>query len=411
MPHYDADVLIVGGGPSGAWAARGLALAGARVLVFDASHPREKPCGGGLTARCVALVGDVLAGVPQVAVQRVRFEAPPISRDPYPQRPRIAPAVTVGVPSSLISPAVPPLVVVSRQDFDASLLDAARRAGADVVTERVVDAGVSAEAATVRTRSRRFQGRFLIGADGAASLVRRRVHRPLPASQWSIATGVFIPDVTSLEIIVRFVSRPPGYIWSFPRTDHLAIGICAPADVTTAPELRRHLDRWLSRSGLADGRAVRPYTWPIPALTAAECLKGVPAGDRWLLAGDAAGLVDPLTREGIYYALRSGGLAAAALTGAATSPSAAYARAVNADILVELARAARARRTFFSPVVTRLWIDALRESPRVRELALRVVVGATGYERLRRQALSSLEPAAAARIARRQGLRYLRRAP
>ncbi len=411
MPHFDADVLIVGGGPAGAWAARGLARAGARVRVFDASHPREKPCGGGLTARCVELVGDLLARVPQVPVQRVRFEAPPPGRDPYPAPPRTAPSVTVAVPGSPGAPAVSPLVVVSRRLFDASLLDAAREAGADVVTERVVDVYVTADACTVRTRSHHFRGRFLIGADGAASLVRRRLHRPLPASQWSIATGVFVADVTSPDIIVRFVNRPPGYIWSFPRTDHLAIGICAQADVTTAPELRRQLDRWLSRSGLTEGREARAYTWPIPALTAEECLKGVPVGDRWLLAGDAAGLVDPLTREGIYYALRSGELAAEVLARSAASASAAYSRSVQMEILVELARAARARRTFFSPIVTRLWIDALRESPRVRQLALRVVVGTIGYERLRRRAVRNLEPAAAARMAWRQGLRYLRLVP
>ena len=411
MPDYDADVLIVGAGPAGAWAARHLARGGASVRLIDASHPREKPCGGGLTARCVAMAGDVLARLPHVAVERVHFESPPLGRDPYPPAPRTPPSVTVDVPAGEAGSPTSPLVVVSRLAFDHALVDDAREAGADLIPERAVDVHADGDAVWVTTRHRRWRGRFLIGADGATSLVRRRLHRPFPASHWSLATGDFAAGSSSREIVVRFVRTPPGYIWSFPRTDHLAIGICAPADRAAAPVLRQHLDRWLAARDLARGCRMTPYSWPIPSLPVRAWADGVPAGERWLLVGDAAGLVDPLTREGIYYALRSGQLAAQALLGGGSDPTHQYAGAAQAELVSELALSARATGTFFSPLVTRLWIDVLRESPRVRSLALRVVIGTVGYYHLRRRAMASLEPGAVLRVARAQVARYLRLVP
>jgi geranylgeranyl reductase family protein len=411
MSDFDADVLIVGAGPAGALAAARLARAGVSVRLIDASHPREKPCGGGLTERCVALAGDVLARLPHVAIERVRFESPPVGRNPYPPPPRTPPSITVDIPRGEDGGPPSPLVVLSRLAFDSALVDDAREAGADLIPERAVDVHADAGSVWVATRQRRWRGRYLIGADGANSLVRRRLHQPFPASHWSLATGVFAAGASSREIVVRFVRTPPGYIWSFPRTDHLAIGICAPADRAGAPVLRQHLDRWLDAQELARGCTMTPYSWPIPSLPVQAWADGVPAGRRWLLVGDAAGLVDPLTREGIYYALRSADLAARALLGRGSEPTQEYTRAVQAELVSELALSARARGTFFSPLVTRLWIDVLRESPRVRSLALRTVVGTVGYYHLRRRAVALLEPGAALRVARAQVARYLRLAP
>ena len=191
--------------------------------------------------------------------------------------------------------------------------------------------------------------------------------------------------------MIRFVSDPPGYIWSFPRTDHLAIGICAPADLGRRGRPARPPDRAGSPRG-DSRRGLRDHAVLVADPLAAVHRPGptaCPPATRWLLVGDAAGLVDPLTREGIYYALRSGAARGRALLAAGADPAGEYARAVQAELVSELALSARARGTFFSPFVTRLWIDVLRESPRVRSLALRTVLGTVGYYHLRRRAVGA----------------------
>src|SRR3954464_7007054 len=115
------DVAIVGAGPAGAWAAPQLARRGARVTIFDGSHPREKPCGGGVTGRALALVDDAVgpATFPRTVIQSARFttSSPSGARDP---RPPVASAFDVSVPLHRES-----LVVASRTAFDAALIHAA----------------------------------------------------------------------------------------------------------------------------------------------------------------------------------------------------------------------------------------------------------------------------------------------
>ncbi|MBI3262668.1 MAG: FAD-dependent oxidoreductase [Acidobacteria bacterium] len=135
------DVAIVGGGPAGAWAALKLARAGARVTMFDASHPREKPCGGGLTARAVQLVVSELGTlpVPAVSVREARFERAMASPS-EPARVEDGNAGALWLADHGPSPESS-LVVASRALFDRALLDAAVEAGAALVPERVIDVG------------------------------------------------------------------------------------------------------------------------------------------------------------------------------------------------------------------------------------------------------------------------------
>ena len=115
----------------------------------------------------------------------------------------------------------------------------------------------------------RHRAAYVVGADGANSLVRRRFATAFRRDQLSIATGFFAHGVTSDEIVIELTSDPPGYIWSFPRPGHLAIGICAQADAgITAGSLRARTAAWIAATRIAEGATLEPYSWPIPSLSA-----------------------------------------------------------------------------------------------------------------------------------------------
>jgi flavin-dependent dehydrogenase len=335
--------------------------------MFDASHPREKPCGGGVTGRALALASDVTSGLRDAAVhiRTARFGA-----------------AAVPLPDGA-------LFVASRQAFDGALVDAAQRAGATLVRERVLDVDVAGDRASVRTATGVHHAAAVIGADGANSLVRRRVATAFRREQLSIATGVYARDVTSDEIVIEFVDDPPGYIWSFPRPDHLAIGICAQADAgATSSALGARVDAWMRRTHLARGASLQPYSWPIPSLRASDFRAPV-SGPRWLLAGDAAGFVDPITREGIFFSLQSGEAAAAALL--TNDPASTYEARVRAEIVPELVHAAQLKAGFFRPPFVRLLLRALERSEPIRRVMADLVSGRQSYGTLKWRLLRTLE--------------------
>jgi len=379
------EVIVIGAGPAGAIAARDLARCGARVALVDASHPREKPCGGGVTGRALEIVAASSAsrgsgvGAGRV-IRRVRFEA---NGD----------AASVDLPHGYLE-------VFAREAFDAALVRDAVDAGAAHVTARATALTRQRGHWTVTTGAGgAMTASWLLGADGAAGMVRKSVARPFSRSQLSIAAGSYVDGSDIAEIVIRFVEDPQGYLWSFPRPGHLAVGTCAQADVTSTAAMHAVTDRWLEGYAAAGRGARRRYAWPIPSLSAADVDAERPSGGGWLLLGDAAGLVDPITREGIFFALRSGVLAAAALR--ASEPERRYDEAVRDELHDELRRAARLKAGFFRPRFTSLLVAALRESAAIREVMIELVAGRQSYRGLKRRLLGTLELGLAWRALRR----------
>lgn len=375
MQRFDA--VIVGGGPAGSLAACRLARGGARVAILDGSHPREKPCGGGVTGRAMQIVRDVVDGrlIPAVTVHTAAF-----ADGDGAARVNIG-AVHAGMP--------PRLSVVSRRLFDGALLDAAVKSGASLIAARATDITREEGGWSVSTREGSVRGAWLIGADGVNSFVRRRVARPFARQDLSIATGFFVHGTTSSEIAIAFESSPAGYLWSFPRPDHLAVGACAQADQGAPAVLLTLASRWIERH-VPRPFTLERYSWPIPSLRVAALHTERPSGPGWMLVGDAAGMVDPITREGIFFALVSAEAAARSLLGP-KDPAAEYIGLVRDPVYAELLRAARLKARFFTPRFTGLLVHGLGSNPAIRSVMSDLVAGCQPYRGLRRRLLRTLD--------------------
>jgi geranylgeranyl reductase family protein len=369
MSHF--DVAVVGAGPAGSWAAYRLARAGARVALLDGSHPREKPCGGGVTGRALELV------------------APALPADAFPLVPAQSASFSAGGRRAHVAlPSNGALGIVGRKVFDGALLAAAVRAGADHRAVRVSNVEKTRSAWMVSTTADFVTADWIIGADGATSLVRKRVASAFPRSELSIATGYYVGGVTSAEVAVDFDDTPTGYVWSFPRVDHLAVGACGQADTVTAPALLARTAAWI-RQHVPNAERLERYSWPIPSLSEAALRAERPAGRGWMLIGDSAGLVDPITREGIYFALLSAEYAATSLRG--RTPEVDYATLLRDTVYEELIRAAQLKARFFRPELLGLLVRALKRSHGIRAIMADLVAGRQTYAGLRRRLLGTLE--------------------
>jgi flavin-dependent dehydrogenase len=340
-----------------------------RVAIVDGSHPREKSCGGGVTARAMKLPEDDALSE-GCAISAAIFEAD-------------------GTRAQVTIASDDALTVFPRAVFDAALLGQAVTAGADHIAMRARAIDRSDGCWIVGCPSGPVKARWLLGADGPSGIVRKHVFRPFDRHQLSIAAGSFVDGVASSELVVRFVDDPPGYLWSFPRPDHLAVGACAQATETSTALLHEVTDRWLTSYAPAAGRPRRRYAWPIPSLSPRDLERERPSGPNWMLLGDAAGLVDPITREGIFFAMRSGQLAAAAL--GTHEPGRAYQTSIRDEIHSELRRAAALKASFFRPRFTRLLIEALNHSAAIRAVMIDLIAGRQDYASLKRRLLGTLE--------------------
>lgn len=369
------DLVVVGAGPAGSQAARTAAARGLRVLLLDKEEfPRPKTCGGLISAKaCTALGLALPAELPERRIEKVVFWGP----DGATPVARAAPFLGW---------------TVQRAAFDAFLVEEAVQSGAEfqpgttfLGIEKVTDRHIS-----LRTNRGELTARAVIGADGHASTVaralRRGHHWPPWRTGFALAAGLPLPGARLDEIFhgqaVHFYCLPLPYAlgWAFPYRESVNLGIGTWSGAAALlPQVFAGFARQLQ------------LTWGLPPQTLKPRGARLPAGGLCfypgrgpvLLAGEAAGLVDPFAGEGIYYALRSGQLAAETAAGCLAAaptrgPSAArlYAGACRRELLSELRPA----------LVHTLWAGTkarffrrLRAQPERLEFIVRIMTDPRAY--------------------------------
>ncbi len=416
MKSDHLDVLIVGAGPAGSFAAERLARGGAVVALFDGRPAGEpKACGGGVTAKALKAWPHLLNAVGRT-VNELEMYSPSGKR--------------------LHMKLDEPFAIYSRVAFDSYLRDLARDAGAEVVFEKITARGITridtgdSGGGGWKLRSAggdEWSGKMLVGADGANSAIAKKLAGPLAASDMEVAFGYRapLPHQGDAPTVIAFLPKWVGYAWAFPRLDHISFGIATTQDAFEHKALDRLL--WQFMIGYYEQRedgsesnkkniwensqkpgasvigaiektlraTAERYAARIPGLADQTWDKRRACGEGWVLLGDAAGFADPVTGEGIYYALRSAELFAEAfLEGRAEE----YEKRWREDFGAELRRASQMRRRFYgnfwgAPFTERM-IEFARGHSGIKKVLGDLVAGEQGYvglkKKLARRALRPL---------------------
>lgn len=372
------DVIVVGSGPGGATAARRLALAGRRVLLLEGARlPRPKTCAGGVPRKAIEAIGFDVSDVYETATRRALITY----RGQYPVE------VHFDQPSGW---------TVMRSAFDQRLAQAAQAAGVTLIEgARVKGVQQAQDRVVVATDGQAYEGRYLIGADGANSLCARSLGL-MPNRRNGIALEAEMPvSPAKLEeyrdtLVFDFGGVPNGYAWIFAKSDHLSVGV-GKFDTQGSKRLREWLTDYAVRTGLMEPG--QPITCPC---------KGhpIPLGGgrqplhtgRALLVGDAAGLADPFLGEGIYYAIRSGQLGADAVDAALTSGAslAGYSRAVHTEIISDFVTAQRLAIVVYKMPWLAHW--AFSRSDRLRAAMAHMLEGKLSWTHVWSHGLRALLP-------------------
>ena len=364
------EITIVGGGPAGALCGERLAGAGFQVTIFDERLAWEKPCGGGLTHKAIEAYPFLLdAPYPKKIVRQAEL----ISSRGHRARFEMS----------------HPIVIYARKVLNGLLLDRAVAAGCSVVPSRVTSVNTVGARVRLAASGEEREADFVVLAAGARNQLLPET-TALGTRDLEMTLGYFVPTEEDM-IKVKFLKQFEGYLWSFPRADHLSVGICAKIGQTSSQQLRRHLDDFVQQEKIPmDGAQL--YSHVLPSPEAQTLRRRRILGKNWAMAGDAAACVDPITGEGLFYALRSGELLAEALI---EQQPQAYPERLRAAFSADLEFAANiARRvfrgTFLGDAITTRMVQLLHYSPAFRDLIRDVFSGSQDYRSLKQRLWSQL---------------------
>lgn len=293
--HYDA--LVVGAGPSGSIAAYELGKAGVRTLLIEkAKLPRYKTCGGGITYKSVRALPFSIAPVTERTLYNADFSWR--TERPY-----------------VVTSDKPLVCMVQRSRFDNFLTEQAAQTGVQVMDETALQSvEMTEQGVSISTTKGTFSADYLVGADGATGRVARSLG--LMPDRWALAAlesevevEQYVMDYWHDKMGLDMGELKASYGWVFPKGDHLSVGVGGlPMLADYGSLLKRYDDKHTANRvpGTAIKTVLRKHGYLLPLRRpGAPIQKG-----RAVLVGDAAGLVEAFTGEGIYWAIRSGQIAA-----------------------------------------------------------------------------------------------------
>ena len=365
------QIAIVGAGPAGAWASTLLARRGHSVTLIDAQAPWEKPCGGGVTAKALTSFGIFESALPRNNIDRI--------------------TIYFGDTRSVTVNPKDPVAVVSRRDLGKYLVEEAEKSGVSLLKKRITKIERLTRGWRLSARDSSLQSDFLIGADGATSLVRRSVSTGLQPEDLCVTLGYFIPGNFPAHMKIYFAPAFEGYIWSFPRPTHTSYGLITRSEPGWTGRAKTLLSNFIAADlGPEVLEQAEFYSAPVPCLGPRSWKKNQISGDGWALVGDAAGLVDPITGEGIYYAFKSAEILAETLD----RPDL-YQSKIQMSIGSELQRSARMYKRFYrgrflGADFKKRTVQLAQRSKTLKAVLGNLIAGNQGYLSLKKKLLLSI---------------------
>jgi menaquinone-9 beta-reductase len=358
---FTHDLIVVGAGPSGAAAAMEACKAGLRVALIDkAAFPRDKLCGGGITGRALGYIKAVFGPLPADllhACGQVRMVA--------------------GAQEICVLPDARTPSMTMRLALDGYLRGRAIAAGAeDFCGNRIAELDLGRGVVRLAD-GRQVSAPIIIGADGVNSQVARqlygRAHDPARVG-FALEAEVSGPSSQTMEL--DLTAAPWGYGWDFPKANGRTLGIGGLAVLNG--DLKPRFEAWLRAKGIDPATVtIKGHHLPFGEFREA------PGRNHVLLAGDAAGLVDPITGEGIGWAIRSGQLAGQAADAALrmNTPNRALAlyQASMSDVLRELRRARMLSKLVYHPFMQHRFLRVLARSTRLQSRYMSLMAGEMDY--------------------------------
>jgi len=362
------EVAIVGGGPAGSSCASELAKNDIDVVLFDHSHPREKPCGGAITQRIFEDF-EIPKNVIERYIDWLILESPAGHK--------------VEIHSDNLG------IVVMRKKFDYFLFSQAKKL-IETVEEKVIDIKKDGIYWHIKTTDKSFKTRILVGADGCPSLVRSKVCEPIPKELLGQTFGYHIPHKKEhinkkfkncLELYL--IGKPyleRGYVWVFPKSDYITVGIGSKLGT---PQLKERLHDFLNKHPSAKRiifpEKIKPHSHLVPFISDSNFFTKKVSGKNWLLIGDAAGHVNPITVEGIYYAMKGGKLAAKAII---NNNLEYYEKLWRADFGYDLFYGAKLQNLFYNELFLDKVIRLSQKTEEIQNIIADIIASRVPYNKL-----------------------------